>query len=256
MLPQPSFSVATSPAKPRKNSFCMVALALLNLLTACGVQQEPTLTTVDGSLINKYTRQPIASVPVELKTWRYGLYGNLRVDSVLSTRTDAEGKFHLAFDAKEEGATYRVRFRDYHNLFDLTDYRPFDSKSFSDGASLVLGQANHVNFEATPFVPVQIVVDTNKGGKNSLDISFFSIYPYADNGDGFWGYVLTDTARTRQRITARRLVRVVPNRRYRFLLNRYNTIRAPNGSVSLSNEVLSGFDRFIGYSDTTIIQVQ
>ncbi|MDO7847191.1 hypothetical protein Q5H92_12535 [Hymenobacter sp. M29] len=239
-----------------KYTFCMAALGFLNLLTACQAQQDPTLTTVDGSLINKYTRQPIASVPIELKLWRYGLYGNTRVDSVISTRTDADGRFQLAFDANEKGATYRVRFRDYRNLFDLTDYRPFDYKSSSDGASLVLGQANHVNFEATPFVPVQVVVDTNKGGKTSLDISFFSIYSYTDNGDGFWGYVLTDTVRTRQRITATRIVRVVPNRRYRFWLNRYNKIRAPNGSVSLSNEVLSGFDRFIGYSDTTIIQVR
>ena len=237
-----------------KPHFRSIRIGILSLLCACQLQEEPTGMTADGILINKYTRQALAGISIEVRTWRYGAFGYLSVDSITSTRTGADGSYHIALDATAKGATYRVRFRDYRNLFDLTDYRNYDSRSFTDGASLVLGRANQVNFEATPYVPVRVLVDTNKRGATSLAVGFFS-NESSDYGDGYWGTVLYDTTRTVQRIMETHVERVVPNRKYRFLLTRATAVHLVSGQTRFDNEVSEGFDHFVGYNDTTVVSL-
>ncbi|GAB3848468.1 hypothetical protein GCM10028822_11400 [Hymenobacter terrigena] len=231
--------------------YCLIITAL----SGCHLLAGPsTSTVVEGTIINKYTRQPLANVPIEVIKWRYGAYGNTQTDSVAGTRSGPDGHFSIAFDGTAKGVTYRVDFRDSRELFDLTDYRPFDAYSTLDGASLIVGKSNEVRFEATPYVLVRVLVDTNKRGATSLAVGFFS-NESTDYGGGYWGSVLYDTTRTVQRIMETHIVRAVPNRKYRFLLTRAIIVRLASGQIRTDNEISEGFDHFVGYNDTTVVSL-
>ena len=226
-------------------------VCLTALVSACQLVEEPTGTTVDGTIINKYTRQPLPNVPVEVMKWRYGSYGNTSIDSITGTRTDTNGHFHLTFDGNAKGVVYRADFRDSRDLYDLTDYQGFDQYSSMDGASLVVGRANQVNFEATPYVPVRVLIDADKQGR-----SIFQAYFTAEDGLGwFHSSILLDTTRTTQRVVQSVTTRALPNRRYSFVLFRGTPVRTGPYSFENKDVVFQTVSRYITYTDTTTVRL-
>ncbi|MFD2717231.1 hypothetical protein ACFST9_00790 [Hymenobacter monticola] len=214
-------------------------------LTACQLFQEPTTTTVSGTIRNKYTQQPLAGVPIRVRLWHYGL-GMSWTDSIARTRSDAAGHYSVTFDATARSGTYRVDFKEARYLWDLTDYRGFDSHSFLDGASFPAKQATQVDFDATPFVPVRIIVEADKQGSSTLTADAFANEQAGQSY--FHPFTLVDTARTISRVSANRVAYFVPNWQYDLVV-----WRSPVPPASFGTWVR--FNRFVGYNDTTVIRL-
>jgi len=215
-------------------------------LTGCHSSQEPTITTVSGTIRNKYTRQPIADIPIRVRLWHYGL-GMFWYDSIARTHTDAAGHYNLTFDATARSGTYRVDFKEARQLWDFTDYRGYDSHSVWDGVPISTRQTNQVDFEATPFVPVQIIIDADKRGSFT-----FTVDAFANEQAGQWffhPFTLVDTTRTVSRVIANRIAYFVPNWQYNLIVWRSPVPPSSNGTWVR-------FSRFVGYNDTTVIHIR
>ncbi|MBH8571152.1 hypothetical protein KB206_19815 [Microvirga sp. STS02] len=223
---------------------------IITALSGCHLLTGPSTNTVaEGFIVNKYTRQPLANVPIEVIQWRYGAFGNTHIDSVAGTFSGPDGHFSIAFDGNAKGVTYRIDFRNSRELFDLTDYRLFDAYSALDGASLTVGKPNRVDFEATPFVPVRIVVDADKQGSAALAVDAYASYLAGQSY--FHAFTFVDTARTSNRTKADRVAYFVPN--WHYNLSVWRSSLPPISSNSYGTSV--SFTRFVGYNDTTIIRV-
>ena len=229
-----------------RNLYLITAISILTFLSAC--EKASTSTLAEGTVSNKYTRQPLANVPIEIMLWRYGAFGNTSIDSITGTKTGADGHFQIAFDATAKGAIYRIDFRDSRDLFDLTDYRGFDSYSILDGASLTIGQKNQLHFEATPFVPVRIIVNADKRGSATLVANAFASEQAGQSY--FHPFTFLDTARAAGFVRADRVAYFVPNWSYTFSVWRSPIPPASSGIWGMR------FTRFVGYNDTTLIRLR
>lgn len=228
-----------------KNSYSITAICLLAFLSAC--EKAPTNTIAEGTVINKYTKQPIPNVPIEIMLWRYGAFGNTSIDSITGTKTGADGHFQIAFDATVKGAIYRVDFRDSKDLFDLTDYSKFNSYSIRDGAPLTIGEENQLNFEAVPFVPVRIILDADKQGAATLAADAFSNEQAGQSY--FHAFTFVDTTRAARSTKADKAAYFVPNWNYDI-----SVWRSPIPPATFGTWVR--FTRFVGYNDTTVIRIR
>lgn len=233
-----------------KMPLLLFAAVLMVGPTSCQLFQDstPTATTVAGVLLNKYTRQPIVGVPIEVQSWRYSL-GMQTVDSITGTHTDASGHYSVAFDATSKGVIYRVGFRDDRQLWDLTDYRSYDQYCIYDGAPLNVGRSNQVNFEATPFVQVRVIVDADKRGAAVLQADAFA--DERDSQGYFHSFAFQDTTRANGRPMANQIVSFVPNRKYDFSVWRSPVPPASSNSFG----TWTRFTRFIGYNDTSVVRL-
>jgi hypothetical protein len=228
--------------------------AVVSTLVGCQLTSEPTTTLVEGTVLNKYTHQPLPAVPVTVRSWRYTLFSGVGADSVSSSLTDANGHYHIPFDANAKGTIYRVDVKDSRAVYDLTDYSKYEYRSGSDGASLTKGQTNKVDFEVTPYVPVKVFLNANKQGASLLHT-----FLYVDERDNQGYYnrsIFTDTARSAQHVDATITVSVVPNRTYFFILSR--ALVNCKDKYTCQSTYLNGMQltRYIAYTDTSTIRLR
>jgi hypothetical protein len=229
-----------------KKLLCYVCAGVASVLAGCNIMEEPAITSVQGVLLNKYTRQPLAGIPIVVRRWHYGLGGS-GPDSIAGTHTDADGRYRIGFSAPAKAGFYRVDFRNSRQLFDLTDYSRFTGYAVNDGAPVETGEANTVDFEATPLVPVRVELELSKDGAATLAVD-----ASANEGDGlgyFHAFTFTDTTRTRQSVSAVATGYFVPNRTYTFSIYRSAILPA-------SYPDWRRFDRRIGYNDTTVVRIR
>ena len=223
--------------------------AVVSTLAGCQLTSEPTTTLVEGTVLNKYTHQPLPAISVTVRNWRSAFFGGTTVDSVRSTLTDAAGHYQIAFDATAKGSNYRVDIKDSRTVYDLTNYH-----SGVEGGLLTKGQTNKVDFEVTPYVPVKIFLNADKQGASLLHT-----FLYVDERDNQGYYnrsIFTDTARSTQHLAATITVNVVPNRTYFFILSR--ALVNCKDQYTCQSTYLTGMQltRYIAYTDTSTIRLR
>ncbi|AII50637.1 hypothetical protein N008_01390 [Hymenobacter sp. APR13] len=220
----------------------MLFSLLLLALTGCG-KDEPRLTEVHGTVINKYTRQPVPNAVVGFARFYGGswLGGSGRADSVSKTRTDAAGRYSVSFTGPTQG--------EYIARIEGPLYDPV--LGYDGGYPVSYGVRNELHLEVTPLKTVTVNVNVSKGGKSDIRFQFMA----TDQGPWFnAGFIFIDTIRANQTLRFTRQVPVVPNRQYRFhqyIANRY-LVPGTNTSQYRDESGVS-IDRFVGYNDTTVI---
>ncbi|WP_143436653.1 hypothetical protein [Hymenobacter crusticola] len=217
-------------------------LILSALLFVACEKQGQWMTTVEGTVLNKYTGQPVAAVPVVVRRHRAFLFSGESIDSLTAAETDAAGHYSLSFEAAKAGS-YRVIIVQ-QNLYDVEN-------GFDGYAEAERGTANHLDFAVTPYKTVTLDVDTNKGGKT--DITFG--YVTWDPGNWVGGTIFYDTLKAHQGFHFLQTIQVVPNRAYRFNKTTANRYKVPNTYYYDFRDYTSTFvERAVGYNDTTVIK--
>lgn len=224
------------------------------LLPACQALQEPmqTATAVEGTILNKYTGQPMPGLTVEAKCWRYGFAGDYST-LIATAQTDAAGHYQLKFDAPGSGNSYRVRLGANTMVCDMTDYRGADYRTNTNGPALSVGQANRADFTATPLRPVRFLLDADKRGASSLYLSFRTDH-VSDQPD-FNRDVVLDTLRQVQRVMLDTTMYVLPNRRYTFYTTRYTTVRTGPGHYRTDTHSSESVSISLGYDEISPIHL-
>jgi hypothetical protein len=222
--------------------FYQVSLAIA--LVGCGfTSDDNSLTTVEGSITNRYTNLPVVAAPVTVGLRSTGI-GYRDYDSLTTVYSDATGHYSVSFNTPEQHKDliheeYIVHVLHSTDLFDLTN----QPGSYPwNGTVIKRGKANSINLEVTPYKEVTIRMPAGKSGRNSIHLDFYS----TDRENWFGNIILSDTNRTNQFIALTRIIKVLPNRSYRF--NRQ--------LVGKGVTIVDSQERRVLYNDTTTILFQ
>ena len=220
--------------------------AVLLLVSACNLDDEPALTTVEGTVANRYTGQSVGAVRVSVRRFLYGSFGTTRSDSVASVLTDASGRYKLTFKPSPKGE-YRTKVESTQNLYCL------NTPPGVDGLETRRGVINQLNFEVTPYKTVTVNANSSKSGKTNIEFFFIA---WDQKGDDFRGSFFSDSVKSRQQVGFTKTVKVLPNRYYRFVKLTSNRVKLSSGNVEYRDE--TWYDRFrtVPYTDTTVVNFQ
>ena len=225
----------------------LIGMAAL-LLSSCAASSDEKFTMVEGTVVNKYTGQPVAGTTVSVLQFIYGAFGNTSSDSVIATRTDAAGRYSLSFNGRR--GFYRIKVRDYKNFYDLTNYPDYNAQT--DGMETALGSKNKINFEVTPYKLVTVNINSSKVGKSDIHFGFAN----ADVGSYLSGTILSDTVRANQLFTLTKVIQLVPNRVYQFSKLTANRVSLGGYRYEFRDRVQVNILRSVLYNDTTTINIR
>ena len=185
----------------------LASLLAVTALSACELLSLPSMTTVEGIVINRYTGKPVGDVPVSIIHSGAFLFGGPYEDSITTAISDRNGKYTLSFkhSANKTYLAGTMYSKDYYDLLYL-------SNAYSGhGATINLGKNNIINFDITDYKPVTINVTSNKGGKTDISFSFVNT-----DGNYFGHGFFYDTLKAHQIFTFKQVVKVLPNKKYSF----------------------------------------
>lgn len=226
----------------QKTTYSFLVGVLMCMVSACGIDKEISLTVVEGTVTNRYTSQPVSAVRVSVQRYLYGNFGTSRFDSVTTVSTDAAGRYSLSFDAASKGE-YLVKVETNEDYYGLT------TPPESDGFEVQRG-FNKLNLEVTPYKMVTVNANSSKNGKTNVEFFFIA---WDQKGDDFRGSFFSDSARTIQRVSFAKTVKVLPNRTYRFVKLTSNRVRLGSGNMEYRDETWDDRYRVVLYNDTTVI---
>lgn len=215
---------------------------LLSALASCSKDKE-AYTVVEGIVTDKYTKQPVAGVVLEVQQNTGCLVCmSSRRDSITSATTDASGNYKAAFNANQKG-TYALV--------------PASSDKYYLGGdeqvrfNLTKGQSNTVSIEATPYKTVTFRVNTTKQGKSAIQF-----YYNSDEKPGlgnFNGPIFDDTDPNRQNIVFTKTLKVLPDRVYRFTKTTYSQVcPSSSSSCQLTDQTFESRVRDIRFTNDTV----
>jgi hypothetical protein len=218
-------------------------LAIGATLSACKLESEPAMTTVEGIVINKYTGKPVAGVPISVIYSGAFLFGGSHQDSITTAISDANGKYALSFNYSAN-KTYLAGIMYSRNYYDLI----YLSNAYSGmGAKINRGTNNKINFDITDYKTVTINVNSTKGGKTDIALSFVNT-----DGNYFGNGFFYDTLKAHQVFTFKQIIKVIPNRKYSF--EKLTANRVVQGNfVTFKDYDRETHLREVLYNDTTII---
>ncbi|UOQ55471.1 hypothetical protein [Hymenobacter cellulosivorans] len=223
---------------------CYAAAASLLGSTSCSEKEEVFQTTiVEGRVMNPYTNQPVAGVPVVVHQIISGGFlspGNHSIDSIAGAHSDETGHYQLVFGAKET-RDYEVKLDRQDQVYDL-------DRGYDGHFDAQPGRTNSLNFKVTPYKNIKVTGVVDKEGRNSVNIQGAMIartrYTVLN--------VFTDTVRTNQRIAFTQTVKVVPNQEYQFTKSTYNLVKLPSGTYESRAVTFTNVRLYVGYNDTTV----
>lgn len=221
----------------------LLLLAIAAIMPACKLNPEPAITTVEGTVVNKYTGKPVSGIPISIIHSGQFLFGGPYEDSITTAISDNNGKYALSFkpSANKTYLAGTMYSKDYYDLLYL-------SNAYSGmGAKINLGTNNVINFDVTDYKPVTINVKSSKNGKTDIVFSFVNV-----DGNYYGSGFFYDTVKAHQFLSFKQIAKVLPNRKYSFeklTVNRvtqgYNTTFKDYDREVYTREVL--------YNDTTTI---
>ena len=138
-----------------KYLFYLSAIALCTLIAAC-TKESPTI--VNGTVVDKYTKEPLEGVSIDINIWRevergYSYYKTLK--------TDAEGKFSFGSEATPDFRVQRMDFVGYlskqNTIYDYFEH-------YEDGKT---------NEGVIPMVPLDAVLNLRLENLSGLHDSIF-----------------------------------------------------------------------------------
>ncbi|QKG55691.1 hypothetical protein GKZ68_02970 [Hymenobacter sp. BRD128] len=220
--------------------FSLLAVATLS---ACGLVSLPDMTTVEGTVVNKYTGKPVGGVPISIIHSGQFLLGGPYEDSITTVTSDKDGKYALSFkhSANKTYLAGTMYSKDYYDLLYL-------SNAYSGmGAKINLGTHNIVNFDVTDYKPVTINVKSSKSGKTDIAFSFVNT-----DGNYFGHGFFYDTIKSHQNFSFKQVINVLPNKKYSF--EKLTANRVVQGyNVTFKDYDRKTFVREVLYNDTTTI---
>jgi hypothetical protein len=226
-----------------KYLFPFLLLAISATLSACQLESEPTMTTVEGVVLNKYTGKPVAGVPISVIYSGAFLFGGPYQDSITTAISDTNGKYALSFNYYPT-KTYLAGTMYSRNYYDLL----YLSNAYSGmGAKIQRGITNKINFDITDYKPVTINVNSTKGGKTDIALSFVNT-----EGNYFGNGFFYDTLKAHQIFVFKQIIKVLPNRKYVFEKLTVNRVVQGN-FVTFKDYDRETHLREVLYNDTTII---
>jgi hypothetical protein len=226
-----------------KYSLPLLLLAIGTTLSACKLESEPTITAVEGVVINKYTGKPVAGVPISIIRTGGFLFGGSYQDSITTAISDANGKYALSFNhsANKTYLAGTMYSRYYYDLLYL-------SNAYGGmGATVRRATTNRINFDITDYKPVTINVNSTKGGKTDIALSFVNT-----DGNYFGNGFFYDTLKAHQTFVFKQVIKVLPNKKYSFEKLTVNRVIQGN-FVNFKDYDRETHLREVLYNDTTTI---
>ncbi|SHJ58334.1 hypothetical protein SAMN02745146_3436 [Hymenobacter daecheongensis DSM 21074] len=220
----------------------LFGISLLSLAACTKKEDQPTV--VEGTVMNKFTNQPVAGIPiVVIKESSAGHFSGVNRDSLTVAYTNAAGTYSHSFNASS-GNNYYIKMNNSQTLHDLS-YGWY-------GAKATAGSNNRIDFSVTPYKIVTVNINTNKRGKSNISFDFFSTV----DTDNFGGFIFSDTVSSKQMIVFTRTIKVLPNRDYTFRKYTFNQVRTSNGNHIFQDYTYTQQTRRILYNDTTVINIR
>lgn len=225
----------------------LISVTTVSLPSCFFSEKEEKLTVVEGTVMNKYTGQPVGAAPIVVQRFEYRVFGDPKISPVTSALTNASGQYSLSFTASGK-ETYRVKVDGDTSFYDLTTYTEY--QDYREGAKTQAGITNRLNFEVTPFKAVAVKMESSKDGKTDIGFDFES----NDGKEYYGGRIFYDSVKANQRIFLAKTIKVLPNRRYLFTKLTCNRIRLGVYTYTFQDYAYVRQTVQIGYSDSVTIR--
>lgn len=225
-------------------------------LSACSLLDKPSLeTVVQGTITDKYTKKPLAGIPVVLEQPIGHIGGGTDYDSLTATLTDTNGHYSISRQS-EKPYNYIIKPDYYfsgHRYFDLTKY-PLFTHTEDDGIEFEAGNSVTADFQLVPFIPTKVNFTASKHGRWTLNAW---IQVYINDGQGYSGMpkIVWDTIPAQQQVSVHSLVYLVPNRTYDVTIYRGDNHCKDAYNCQDTNVSYEHISRSVAYPDTAIITI-